>query len=304
MKKFLSIAAVCAMAMVTVVSCKKTEKPEPTTPKVNVTVDKATIAPEAKATVTLTASAAVAEAVEFTLTSSDATAATLSSEKATIAKGEKTATVEVTGVKDGKTTIAAATTSKAVEMGISSVEITVSDNAPVESNIIVGTIQPYEGSSEFFTVTFPTEAGSSYSVGGLFIHTNTWTGAQGEKSLSMDNYGQQVVGVSSSTGIGFTAVEKDADMSSLTWIDNPDYNDTNWFKMPYINSPYMETPLTGEVYIALKGGFSPAGDDSDYDVYRLWIKLNVEQVLAANVSGCAAAICIDNSAPFKVGQTE
>ena len=288
MKKFLSIAAICAMAMVTMVSCdgKKKTEPAPTTPKVNLTVDNASIAPESKATVTLTATSALSEAVEFTIATSDAGVATVSSEKVTIAKGEKSATVEVTGLKDGKSTITATTASKAVEMGVSSVEITVTSSGP-GANIVEMTVEPADWGG--FLFYFPDGSFSfnfypnSYSITGAIQIDNFNAGAFG----TLDSQGYLVVSAQTE-GAAIKASD-----SIIPENDRP----------VLYSSTIGATALgTGEdVYVAFM-----AWDDADImsEAYRVWAKIKIGTSGAFNsLEVIEVYACLSNG-EFKVGQKQ
>lgn len=287
MKKFLSIAAVCAMAMVTMVSCGSKDKtPEVKAPKVSVTVDNATLAPEAKAIVTLTASADLTEAVEFTITSSDAATVTVAQEKVTMEKGKKSVTVEITAVKDGKATITAATSSTAVEMGTAAVEITVTSDAP--SSIVQMTVEPADWGG--YLVSFPDGAFSfnfypnSYSITDAIQIDNFDAGAFG----TLDDAGYLIV---SAQAEGTVLKSSDA---ILPTNDRP----------VLYSSQIGATALgTGEpVYIAIM-----AWDDAEAasTTYRVWAKIKIGQSGDfSSLEVMEVYACTSEAAEFKVGQKE
>lgn len=288
MKKFLSIAAICAMTMVTMVSCGKTKEPTPApakTPKVNVTVDNATIAPESKAIVTLTASADLTEAVEFTITSSDAAVATVAQEKVTMESGKKSVTVEVTALKDGKTTITAATSSKAVEMGTASVEISVTSDVP--SSVVQMVVEPAEWGG--YLVSFPD---GSFSFN---FYPNTYSITD---AIQIDNFDAGAFGTLDSDGYLVIAAQAEGTVLKASDAITPE-ND----RPVLYSSAIGATALgTGEdVYIAIM-----AWDDADVqsESYRAWAKINIGTSGAFSSLNVIEVYACTSDAEFKVGQKE
>lgn len=287
-------------------ACSKTEKAVvPQKPKIKVTINKTTVSVGANVTVTISSDIEVTEDMEFKVGSNDNGIAVAAEEKLTMAKGAKKVTVEVTGVSAGETFISAETLSGDVEMTENKVGIIVRE----EVSVIKGSIEPFADelgimSDVFFIISFKTKHGN-FEAGELLIHFTNWEDDSEGRTLSLHNYGASFVGTNGSDGPTITAVERGADMNSLSWTDNTNYNKDEWvLSMPRINSPYMEFPLTGVVYIAFKSNLSVSGNDTVGESCRVWVKLNVEEVFEANLSNCETAVCLDNNQPFKVGQTK
>ena len=302
------IPAIVPFIAVTVIflsGCAKKDIMPDKKPEIKVTVDRTAIKVGESAVVTVFSDVEMAEAVEFTVYSDDKNIIVPEYEKLIMEKGATKAKVTITGLAAGKTTVYAESVSPVVDMVKSKLDISVHS----ETTIIKGNVEAFVddvgiANDSYLIISFESKGGS-YPVGELLVHPYGWDEDSDMKCLSLNNYGLAFVGEKDAEGLHFVAVDKGDDMNSLAWTENPLYDkDKRYENIPCICSPDMESPLTGEIYVAFMCNYSASGDKDDEKAYRVWMRLNVEKVMDGDFSGCEASLCLDSNKVFKVGQTE